>query len=60
MDVSPRQQDPPEAHILIVDDTPVNQRQLSQELARRGYETRSVPDGPQVLTKRNDRRERTA
>ena len=60
MDVSPRQQDAPEAHILIVDDTPVNQRQLSQGLARRGYETRWVPDGSQVLTKRNDQRERIA
>jgi CheY-like chemotaxis protein len=60
MDMSPQQQNAPDAHILIVDDTPVNQRQLSQELARRGYETRSVPDGPQVLTKRNGQRERMA
>ncbi len=49
MDMSPHQQNAPEAHILIVDDTLVNQRQLSQGLAKRGYETRSVPDGPQAL-----------
>ena len=49
MDISPQQQTAPEPHILIVDDTPVNRRLLSEGLAKRGYETRSVPDGPQAL-----------
>jgi sigma-B regulation protein RsbU (phosphoserine phosphatase) len=36
-------------NILIVDDTPVNLRLLSQMLAEQGYHVRPVPDGPLAL-----------
>jgi len=35
--------------IMIVDDTPVNLRLLSQMLAEQGYHVRPVPDGPLAL-----------
>ena len=38
-----------QADILIVDDTPVNLRLLSQILDEQGYQTRPVPDGRLAL-----------
>ena len=39
----------PKGNILIVDDTPVNLRLLSQMLTEQGYQARPAPDGPLAL-----------